>query len=249
MHLSQNVRDFAASITRDCDIDSTCVFISDKTTRETKLYYLGNFGVSEEILDRYNRRGICDVDPFTDPELFESPQAGDGPRFHISGDPGLAAGEARAKDYWQFVSEHGFEVVGASTMRLQPKLYLLIGAHRHGRRSPGGVPFERLAFGMEALHNRIASHLLTSLITDGGGYRTLVGMVSPDQAREHGYRALSPREMQVADLVCQGKQNKEIAWLIGLAECTVENHLRRIYQKLGIHNRAALVARMNRGLH
>ena len=58
-------------------------------------------------------------------------------------------------------------------------------------------------------------------------------------------RESSARETQVARLVCEGRRNKEIAWIASLSEYTVENHLRLIYQKLGIHNRAALVARMN----
>jgi hypothetical protein len=37
-------------LAQDCAINSTCFFISDKTTPVTQLHYLGNFGVSEEIL-------------------------------------------------------------------------------------------------------------------------------------------------------------------------------------------------------
>lgn len=55
---------------------------------------------------------------------------------------------------------------------------------------------------------------------------------------------LSPREAEVAALIAQGRQNKVIAHLMNLSENTVENHLRRIYAKLGIRNRAALAAMM-----
>ena len=57
---------------------------------------------------------------------------------------------------------------------------------------------------------------------------------------------LSHREMQIAALICEGKQNKNIAYLLGISEFTVENHLRRIYRKLNIHSRSALVSYFSR---
>ena len=57
------------------------------------------------------------------------------------------------------------------------------------------------------------------------------------------------QEHQIARLICQGKLNKEIAWSIGISEYTVENHLRRIYRKLDVHNRANLAAKFAQSLH
>ncbi|MCH7630057.1 MULTISPECIES: helix-turn-helix transcriptional regulator [Novosphingobium] len=243
MELSNNICEYANTLARDCDIDSTCVFIADKTTKQTKIFHLGNFGVDQEVLDRYYRTQICDVDPFTDTNLFETM---DGARFHVTNDPALERSRSRAGDYFQFVSQHSIDVVGASTMKLQPRLYLMIGAHRNPYRKRGSLPVERLNFGMDVLQAKIASNLLSSLLAGGKGYRTLLNVVSAEAAPVDARLAsLSARETEVARLVCEGKQNKEIAWIASLSECTVENHLRRIYQKLGIHNRAALVARMN----
>jgi LuxR family maltose regulon positive regulatory protein len=56
---------------------------------------------------------------------------------------------------------------------------------------------------------------------------------------------LSNRELQVLRLLGRGNSNKVIARELFLSENTIETHLRRIYEKLGTHNRteAAALAR------
>jgi DNA-binding CsgD family transcriptional regulator len=58
--------------------------------------------------------------------------------------------------------------------------------------------------------------------------------------------ALSPREREVAAQVASGKTNREIAAVLFLSEKTVGNHLARIFDKLGVHSRAALAAVIGR---
>lgn len=57
---------------------------------------------------------------------------------------------------------------------------------------------------------------------------------------------LSRREIEVARLVCAGCGNCEIAQLLGISIRTVENHLRAIYSKVGVHSRTRLAARLRR---
>jgi len=60
-----------------------------------------------------------------------------------------------------------------------------------------------------------------------------------------GLRALlTPRELQVALLVADGMGNKQIAHRLRLSEWTVSSYIRRIFVKLGVRTRAAMVARM-----
>jgi DNA-binding NarL/FixJ family response regulator len=54
---------------------------------------------------------------------------------------------------------------------------------------------------------------------------------------------LSGREMQIATLVAQGCANKQIAKQLRLSEWTVSTYLRRIFAKLGVDSRAAMVYR------
>jgi DNA-binding CsgD family transcriptional regulator len=51
---------------------------------------------------------------------------------------------------------------------------------------------------------------------------------------------LSSRELEVAQLVAQGLADKEIARRLFISSRTVEAHLARVRQKLGLHNRAAV---------
>jgi DNA-binding CsgD family transcriptional regulator len=53
---------------------------------------------------------------------------------------------------------------------------------------------------------------------------------------------LTPREVDIARMVCKGLLNKQIAGHLSISEHTVSTHLRRIYAKLGIGSRSALAA-------
>ena len=56
-----------------------------------------------------------------------------------------------------------------------------------------------------------------------------------------GY-GLTPRETEVMALAVQGLNRPQIAERLGLRSLTVGTHLKKIYPKLGVHNRAAAVA-------
>ena len=53
---------------------------------------------------------------------------------------------------------------------------------------------------------------------------------------------LSAREIEVMSMIAGGQTNGEIAAHLFLAEKTVKNHVRRIYSKLGVHNRPTAIA-------
>jgi two-component system, NarL family, nitrate/nitrite response regulator NarL len=60
---------------------------------------------------------------------------------------------------------------------------------------------------------------------------------------------LSPREREVLDFIAQGLSTPEIAAELYLAPSTVKTHVQRLYEKLGVGDRAAAVAAaMRRGL-
>jgi DNA-binding CsgD family transcriptional regulator len=54
---------------------------------------------------------------------------------------------------------------------------------------------------------------------------------------------LTARELQIVALVADGRANKQIAAELGISEWTVSTHLRRIYAKLDVDTRAAMVNR------
>ncbi|MGP3962792.1 response regulator transcription factor [Nonomuraea sp. 3N208] len=53
---------------------------------------------------------------------------------------------------------------------------------------------------------------------------------------------LTARELQVLSLTCAGHSAQEIADRLHIARCTVENHKRHIYQKLGVAGQAQAVS-------
>lgn len=54
---------------------------------------------------------------------------------------------------------------------------------------------------------------------------------------------LTPREREVLDWVAAGKTNRDIAAILGARPRTVEKHLERIYEKLGVETRTAAAMR------
>lgn len=51
---------------------------------------------------------------------------------------------------------------------------------------------------------------------------------------------ISPKELQIITCITQGKRNKEIAGQLGTTEQVIKNHLRKIYDKLGVSDRLEL---------
>src|SRR5690606_7118387 len=57
------------------------------------------------------------------------------------------------------------------------------------------------------------------------------------------YGEVTNREWQVIGELFRGSSNKQISCQLGVAEHTVENHLKNIYKKLGVRSRTALIAK------
>jgi DNA-binding NarL/FixJ family response regulator len=54
---------------------------------------------------------------------------------------------------------------------------------------------------------------------------------------------LSPRETDVVRLVVEGSSNDEIGARLGISSRTVESHLRRLFERIGVASRTELAAR------
>jgi DNA-binding CsgD family transcriptional regulator len=81
--------------------------------------------------------------------------------------------------------------------------------------------------------------ILLDTNVDGDRY-LLVRMPNPTRQRP----ALSPRELEIVRMVAQGHPNKTIAALLDISSWTVCTHLRRIFAKLSVGSRAAMVAKL-----
>jgi DNA-binding NarL/FixJ family response regulator len=91
------------------------------------------------------------------------------------------------------------------------------------------------------LKNAVDLELIDAVRTIAAGGQALdprLGRVSePDAAAP----ALTPRELEVLQLIVNGRSNREIAQALGLSANTVAVHRANLMQTLGIHNTADLV--------
>ena len=60
----------------------------------------------------------------------------------------------------------------------------------------------------------------------------------------HTPALLTPREVEVARLLCLGRNNAEIATTICVSLSTARRHVEHIFAKLGVHRRAEVLARL-----
>jgi DNA-binding CsgD family transcriptional regulator len=61
---------------------------------------------------------------------------------------------------------------------------------------------------------------------------------------DHPKPTLSPREQEIVRMVSKGFPNKVIAAVLNISSWTVSTHLRRIFAKLGVTSRAAMIAQL-----
>jgi len=124
--------------------------------------------------------------------------------------------------------------------------------------TPSPVPLAECAPSIEELLRQLVSHIVAS----GGALaphhhddrvETILLDVDVDGARYLLVRLpkndrqpvqLSPREHEIVRMVAQGHSNKMIADVLAISSWTVCTHLRRIFAKLGVGSRAAMVARL-----
>jgi DNA-binding CsgD family transcriptional regulator len=56
--------------------------------------------------------------------------------------------------------------------------------------------------------------------------------------------SLSSREREIARMVAKGYTNKTIAAVLEISNWTVDTHIRRVFAKLGVRSRSAMVAQL-----
>jgi DNA-binding NarL/FixJ family response regulator len=86
---------------------------------------------------------------------------------------------------------------------------------------------------------------LSSLLTNHA-YLTVISEISPagQQSAADSFACLerlTERESEIAALLLQGKTYRAIAAELNLSENTVKTHVKNIYSKYGIRNRAQLI--------
>ncbi|MFY9725958.1 MAG: response regulator transcription factor [Bryobacteraceae bacterium] len=91
------------------------------------------------------------------------------------------------------------------------------------------------------LKNAMDLELVQAVKQVAGGARVLDPRLGSMAEAGNTPPALSTRELEVLQLIVNGKSNKDIATVLGLSANTVAVHRANIMQTLGIHNTAELV--------
>jgi DNA-binding CsgD family transcriptional regulator len=87
---------------------------------------------------------------------------------------------------------------------------------------------------------RSSAFAVTNSTTSGPQVRASGQPIATASAGHH-WSALTPQEFQVARVVAEGRTNDEAAAALFVSRKTVENHLTRVYRKLGMRSRSDLV--------
>jgi DNA-binding NarL/FixJ family response regulator len=77
-------------------------------------------------------------------------------------------------------------------------------------------------------------------LVETSGPRGSAADLEPAPASGPAGTRFTPREMQIALLVCQGRLNKQIAAQLALSEYTVATYIKQIYLKCNVHRRTEL---------
>jgi DNA-binding NarL/FixJ family response regulator len=99
------------------------------------------------------------------------------------------------------------------------------------------------------LKNTESGPLLATIRAVHAGTYQLPPAIATRLAQHRAAPELSPRELEVLLLIVKGQSNKEIGATLGLAENTVKNHVKMIFEKLGVADRTqAATTALQRGL-
>jgi len=130
-------------------------------------------------------------------------------------------------------ASNGRKVLSTRRAELTTEELVRLLVSQVGTPGPGGSAV------LVGTHSSYSEEILIDLDLDGARY-LLVRLPKADRARAQ----LSPREQEIVRMVAQGHPNKVIADVLSISAWTVCTHLRRIFAKLGVGSRAAMVARL-----
>jgi DNA-binding NarL/FixJ family response regulator len=92
-----------------------------------------------------------------------------------------------------------------------------------------------------AIHTIAAGDSLLSPSVTSRVIERMARQPAPDASRDARLDELTPRELEVLELVARGLSNGEIAAALVIEESTVKTHVKRVLMKLGVRDRVQAV--------
>ena len=149
-------------------------------------------------------------------------------RFVSMFDPRLSCALELRRNFWNFLSAFGTRDAAEMIFRVGGRAVAgmsLLWVGQAGSRSD------------RQLGESVQSYIEFNL---GAHYGPLLSDIF---AEAGGGLALTDRELEIVQLVCQGSSNAQIAQRLAIRVSTVKTHLLHVFEKLGVRTRAALVGR------
>lgn len=100
--------------------------------------------------------------------------------------------------------------------------------------------------GIQVPSTGVSDQVVFDLDVDGARYILVKTQQERGMSTMTAQPPLSPREREIVRMVAQGHPNKVIAGALNISSWTVNTHLRRVFTKLGVSSRAAMVAKVSR---
>jgi two-component system nitrate/nitrite response regulator NarL len=139
----------------------------------------------------------------------------------------------------------GVEVLRSVIREKLPSRVLMLSAE-----SSGTVVSEAMAMGAAGYLTKTAdADAIGDAVSAVGRGQTVLGDAVRDRPAQPTGPALTPRELEILALAAEGNSGPQIARELVVSPATVKTHLKNLYEKLGVTDRAAAVAEgIRRGL-
>ena len=139
----------------------------------------------------------------------------------------------------------GAEAISALRRHCPDAVLLVISASEDRREAMAAFRAGALAFISKAASTTVVSDVVRRACAGELREPAWVTPSGTAAVAEAPLPELTPRQLEILGLLCQGHPNKEIGLRIGLAEVTVKMHVSALFRTLGVANRtqAVLAAR------
>lgn len=140
----------------------------------------------------------------------------------------------------------GLQVITALMDMEQPVIVLMLTAYTESELVYDAIAAGARGYLLKDVDRRTICDAITAVARGKTVFSEEIQDGLADQIRAHRHDPrprLSPREREILNLAAEGRSGPEIARLLFLSPNTVKTHLSNIYEKLGVSDRAAAVAK------
>jgi DNA-binding NarL/FixJ family response regulator len=144
----------------------------------------------------------------------------------------------------------GCEAIAAFRRALPQVAVVAISASDDRREAAAALRCGAAAFVSKAASTEVVSEVVRRVLSGELKEPLWISGSGAEGACEAPAEDLTPRQVEILALLCQGHPNKEIGLRLGLAEVTVKMHVSSVFKVLGVANRTqAVLEARRRGLY